>query len=297
MNINNITKLNITNIGDPFVLKDGDNYYMYATSFIDGFYCWTSKDMKNWSLPIQVYKKDDRSFGYKDFWAPEVVEHNGKFIMHYSARCQKDDILYIGVAVSDSPTGRFIDVYDKEPMFNYGYAAIDGHVLKDGNDFYFYYDKDCSTNRYENRNESHIYVVKLDSTLTKITSNPILVSLPTQEWETVTGDFRWNEGAFVVKKDYYYLMYSSGYFASPTYSIGYAVSDSPLGPFVKSDDNPILYSLPNIISGPGHNSVVQDNNGDYYCFFHAHTDMDNPSENRQAYFCKLEISNKKITVI
>ena len=42
--------LGITDIGDPFVLKtETDGYYMYCTSAPNGFYCWKSEDLVNWS--------------------------------------------------------------------------------------------------------------------------------------------------------------------------------------------------------------------------------------------------------
>lgn len=298
MDLKHFIKTDITNIGDPFVLRFADTYYMYATSFIDGFNVWSSTDLQNWSKPTQAYKAGERSFGYTDFWAPEVVQrYDGKFVMHYSARSSKDDTLHIGVAVADSPLGPFVDVYDKSPMFDFGYATIDGHVLIDGDKRWFYYSRDCSQYVYQGRRESHIYVVELDETLTKTVSQPTLIVHPEQDWEKVTGDCRWNEGPFVIKQDgLYYLMYSSGFYASSTYSTGYAVSKSPLGPFVKATENPILKSVKGQLSGPGHNSVVTDENGKMYCVFHEHTFEDKPSENRRMCICPMRIENGRIIV-
>ncbi len=52
-----ITK--IDKIGDPFVLLEGDTYYMYATSPLEalGFKVWTSKDLVNWEDAGICYKK------------------------------------------------------------------------------------------------------------------------------------------------------------------------------------------------------------------------------------------------
>lgn len=302
MKINN--PIGIINIGDPFIIENEGEYYLYATTFnegigsIKGFNCWVSKDLVNWSKPYEAYRANERSFGYKDFWAPEVIKHNDKFIMHYSARMKENDSLRIGVAISDKPTGPFIDVYDKKPMFDFGYAAIDGHVfIDDDGKKYFYYDRDCSEHIYEDRNESHIYVCLLDETLTKIISEPQLVIKPEQEWEKSTGDWRWNEGAFVLKKDdEYYLMYSAGFFESPTYGIGYAKSKSPLGPFVKASENPIVRSKEGFFSGPGHNSVFKGKDNQLYCAYHVHVDMNNPSEKRQLFIDKLNFNKGKIIV-
>jgi len=190
------------------------------------------------------------------------------------------------VAAADRPEGPFVDVFDG-PMFDFGYAAIDGHVFRDGKDNYLFYSRDCSQNVVEGRRESHIYAVRLDESLTHTQGDPVLISKPDCPWETVTGDTRWNEGAFVVKHDgIYYLMYSSGFYASPTYSLGYAVSDNVLGPYKKSADNPLLHSEGNL-SGPGHNSVVVAEDGTNYCVFHVHTDPAHPGENRRMCFCPI----------
>lgn len=70
------------------------------------------------------------SWGFTDFWAPEVVEYKGRYYMYYTARWNKNNSLRIGAAVSDSPEGPFKDVYDA-PMFDFGYAAIDANVFID----------------------------------------------------------------------------------------------------------------------------------------------------------------------
>lgn len=41
-------RTNITGIGDPFILKHGDTYYMYATSAPDGFRYFTSDNLIDW---------------------------------------------------------------------------------------------------------------------------------------------------------------------------------------------------------------------------------------------------------
>lgn len=46
----------MTNIGDPFVLKDEDQYYMYATSAATiGFRAWQSDNMVDWEEKGLVY--------------------------------------------------------------------------------------------------------------------------------------------------------------------------------------------------------------------------------------------------
>ena len=170
-------------------------------------------------------------------------------------------------------------------MFDFGYAAIDGHVLRDGNENYLFFSRDCSQNVVNGRHESHILAVRLDETLTRTVGEPMPIIKPDCPWETVTGDYRWNEGPFIVKRDgLYYLMYSAGFYAAPTYSLGYAVSENPLGPYRKSADNPLLHSEGDL-SGPGHNCVVTAKDGTDYCVFHVHTDPAHPSQDRKMCFC------------
>lgn len=277
--------LPIKNIGDPFILRAPDGrYYCYATSAPDGFKAWISPDLVNWQEVGYIYRRESDSWGESDFWAPEVVFHDGKYFMHYSARWGKNQSLRIGVATAESPQGPFVDVFNR-PMFDFDYAAIDGHVFMDEDGRkYFYYSRDCSENIVDGRHESHIYVAELEDGLLAFKSEPLLITKPEQDWEIKSGtDWRWNEGPFVVKHyGHYYLMYSANFYASRDYSVGYAVADSPLGPFIKSDHNPILSSPNEEISGPGHNSVISSPDGnELFIVYHTHTDPELPSGDRQ----------------
>lgn len=68
----------ITGIGDPFILKDGDTYYMYATSAPDGFKYFTSKNLTDWTKGGYCYK--DSPWGENNFWAPEVYGAQRKIL-------------------------------------------------------------------------------------------------------------------------------------------------------------------------------------------------------------------------
>jgi GH43 family beta-xylosidase len=277
--------MSIKHIGDPFVLRAPDGmYYCYATSAADGFKAWTSPDLVRWTEIGYVYQRNDDSWGESDFWAPEVVYYAGKYFMHYSARWGKNQSLRIGAAAADSAGGPFVDVFNR-PMFDFGYAAIDGHVLiDDDGSNYFYYARDCSENVIDGRHESHLYVARLNDDLVSLPGEPLLITKPEQEWECRSGpEWFWNEGPFVVKhNDKYYLLYSANFYASRDYSVGYAVAENPMGPFIKSPQNPVLVSTSTEISGPGHNSVTTSPDGsELFIVYHVHTDPQNPSGDRQ----------------
>lgn len=293
-----LTRTNVTNIGDPFIVNSGEHYYMYATSFdTEGFKVWKSDDMEDWKC-LGACLDLSNSWTCQDYWAPEVIYHSGKYIMHYTARRKADESLRIGVAVSDKPEGPFEDVY-KGPMFDLGYAAIDGHVFidEDGK-AYFYYSKDCSENYVsENVRASEICVCRLSDDLLKLVGEPITLFGPSEAYDSVmVGDQQWNEGPYVLKQDgAYYMTYSANFYASRDYCICVARAENPMGPFEKTGA-PILNctAVENDFSGPGHNAFFKDEQGKLKMTFHIHTYENEPSPNRKACICDAKIQDGTI---
>lgn len=276
----------MTNIGDPAILKSDDTYYMYATSMpTSGFWVWQSDDLVEWDGGTVAYTHDnqDERWGVGDFWAPEVVEYNGIYYMVFTA--QKDNgEMTVSIASSDSPIGPFEDLYvdifaEEEGSF------IDGSIFIDDDEIpYLYYVRDNRDNIINGRHVSQIYGVELSSELTETVGEAKLLLEPTQEWELQNEEVDILEGPFMVKNDnQYYLMYTANAFWDPFYAVGYAVSDNPLGSFEKNEKNPILANdLENGISGPGHNTVtVGLDDETLYMVYHIHTDPDNPSGDRR----------------
>jgi GH43 family beta-xylosidase len=264
----------VNNIGDPFVLRAKDGfYYMYCTSSSNGYYCWKSEDLVNWTDKKVVYMKTEESWATECFWAPEVFEQDGTYYMYLTAK-NRNGSLRIGVATSSTPDGLFKDALDK-PLFDDGYAAIDATVFTDDDGKkYLYYARDCSENFQNGIRKSEIYGVQLNDDMISVSGEPVLLTTPTQLWETGTSDTYWNEGPAVIKHNgTYYLTYSANFYASPAYSVGYATSDSPLGTYTKSSDNPILTAgTYKNISGPGHHSFTTGLDGkELFMVYHSHT--------------------------
>ncbi len=106
--------------GDPSVLVDGDTVYLYVghdtgtTGYIIREYlCYSTTDLLNWTYEGVVLSMTDVEWTSDNTsaWAGQVAEHNGKYYMYY---CSWDKTSSgkqsIGVAVSDSPTGTFVDI-------------------------------------------------------------------------------------------------------------------------------------------------------------------------------------------
>ncbi len=279
-------------IADPFVLKASDGmYYLYGTTGGKGFSCMKSEDLLNWTDRRTCFM----IFGSEwcgasgTFWAPEVVEYEDSYYMFYTSK-NREGSLRIGAAVCDRPDGLFQDLKN-EPLFDPGYAVIDANVLIDDDGAkYLYYSRDCSENVVNGKKTSEIYGAVLKDDFSGIEGEPVKLLTPEQPWELASGNPLWNEGPEMIKYDgKYYLSYSANYYVSPAYGVGYAVADSPLGPFVKAQENPILTSMTEPygqsredVSGTGHHSFTVSPDGtELWVAYHSHIDPANPKNGRR----------------
>ena len=97
-------------------------------------------------------------------------------------------------------------------------------------------------------------------------------SLLGESTSVLCNDLDWEghliEGPFVTRQDgRYWLFYAGNDFSTPSYGIGVAVADHPLGPYVKQAE-PLLKSTREW-TAPGHASVAPGLNGSPQLFFHA----------------------------
>ena len=247
---------------DPFVLLHDGKYYMYATTDpANGYIAYVSKDFETWENMGYCLKKEDVC-GEENFWAPEVIYHNGLFYMVYTSE------FHLGVAVSKSPLGPFQQTEKKWVREG---RAIDGHFFRDGDKVYLYYVN------YEPEGKTNIFACEMSEDLSSLVGEEVRLIYPEFEWELRTsyikdGEVRCvTEGPFVLKHGgKYYLTYSANGTESPYYAVGCAVSDSPLGPFRKYENNPILKKNEHF-NGPGHHSFTTTPDGKrLICVYHRH---------------------------
>lgn len=320
-------------MGDPYVLLASDGfYYMYGTTDQDnGYDAYRSENLTDWESIGRVYEgRTDGSWTESCFWAPEVYERDGRYYMFFSSNWNHNpegelENFRIGVAVSDSPAGPFKDLYDK-PIFDPGYPIIDADVLfdEDGK-CYLYYSRCCYKHPVESEiskwardkgmfdeiEESWVYGVELRPDFSGVIGEPVALLCPPSsmsdaqsEWESrsVTcgeANRRWTEGSYIIKKDgTYYMMYSANFFGGENYAIGYATSLSPLGPFTKSSDNPVLQKNTaegGDVTGVGHNSVTYSRDGStMYCVYHGRTEKTGPD--RVVFISPMEIKDGHLRI-
>ena len=265
---------------DPFVLKHEGIYYLYCTAESAltniGIPVYTSTNMVDWVGPAGngpdglALHKDD-VWGDTWFWGGDVIERNGRFYMYATVE------EHLIVATSDSPLGPFTQAV-KKPM--HSTKEIDASVfIDDDGKCYIYYV------RFENGNVE--YVAELSDDLLSMKEETITFCLRAQSgtWEHGPNPPQASvlEGAYAVKRnELYYLIYTANHFASIDYSMGYATSASPFGPWTRYSGNPILQRTASL-HGPGNGMVIESPDGSemFFCY-HVHFDLNNVGPRRVA---------------
>ena len=140
---------------------------------------------------------------------------------------------------------------------------------------------------YDAIEESWIYGVELLPDFSGVVGEPQLLlrpptglADPTTQWENRSvlaheAGRRWNEGSYTFRHDStWYIMYSANFFGSSNYAVGYATGPSPLGPFVKAAENPILQAdtaQGGQTTGTGHNMAFRSHQGQWLTVYHGRT--------------------------
>ena len=245
---------------DPEGIIYDDTYWIYPTrsdlyekqTFFD---CFSSKDLVNWTKHEAILDTAAVKWAKIAMWAPSVIRKDGKYYLFFGANdVHEGEIGGIGVAVSDCPEGPYKDLLGK-PLINEivnGAQPIDQFVFKDDDGrYYMYYG-----------GWGHCNVVLLNDDFTGL--------LPFEDgtiYKEVT-PANYVEGPFMLKKNgKYYFMWSEGGWGGPDYSVAYAISDSPFGPFERIAK--ILEQDPEVATSAGHHSVLHaPGSEDYYIVYH-----------------------------
>lgn len=288
----------VETFADPAVIRGQDGlYYAYATTDplsnadrnAGGSYNFQriptarSADMVHWTYVGNAFSTVP-SWGEPNagIWAPEVRYMNGQYYMYYGvtdvkpevsgapAGCGNDNA--IGVATSPSPTGPWTAsgqpvVYPRPngPPANCNFFwTYDPAVIQDdAGQKYIYYGSYYGG----------IFARKLSAD--GLTSDPA-----TETQVTIANRY---EGAYVVRRDGFYYLFVSATDCCRGPLTGYSVfagrSASPMGPFIDRLGVPltdgrvggsvVISMNGNKWVGPGHNSVIQDQAGQDWFFYHA----------------------------
>ncbi|MBA2315499.1 MAG: family 43 glycosylhydrolase, partial [Chloroflexi bacterium] len=245
---------------------------------------FSSTDLVNWTYEGDAFT--ERPGWVADdvgMWAPEVTYLNGRYYLYYTAPWTDAGGSAIGVATSDSPLGPWVDSGDPvvDPICCFQWVFDPEIVMVDGQPWIFF--------------GSYFGGIRAR----QLTENG--TEAPDAGQVQITIDNRY-EGAEVVFRDgwYYLFVSASNCCAGPLTGYGVFVgrSQDPLGPYVDQegvsllDENvggtPVIYQNGNRWVGPGHNTVFQDFDGQWWTIYHA-VDVNDPYFEGEVGFTKRPI--------
>lgn len=106
-------KISDINIRDPFILKEGDTYYLYGTKAKDfgikvgGFDVYTSYDLVKFSEPFVCFDSVKAGLNREVNWAPEVHKYKGSYYM-FATFTKENGLRGVYILKADSPSGEFV---------------------------------------------------------------------------------------------------------------------------------------------------------------------------------------------
>lgn len=279
--------------GDPAAMVDGDTVYLYTghdvatgdSYVIDGWICYSTKDLLNWKYEGEIMSSKDISWANvaDSAWAAQTVKHNGKYYFYYctwdkTAKASskiKAGEQSIGVAVSDSPTGPFKDL---------GKPIVSGEVTDFGTESSEWNDIDPTVwIEKDDKGEEHRYLAWGNGNYYICELNDDMISVKDQNGDgkitggtsTKTADViqktsvtSYTEAPWLYRRQdangnyygKYYLFYASGW----REGMSYATTDDLLnGEWSEGKE----IARPNVTSNTNHMAVI-DFKGKTYFIYH-----------------------------
>jgi len=271
--------------GDVTAIQaDDGTYYVYGTETPnDVVPIATSNDLVNWSyvgaaLPDHPDWRDDPDAGV---WAPDINDYNGQYHLYYSySTWGSQNNPGIGLATSQTPDGPFTDqgpVFRAEDLgmtncIDPEFRVVDGTPYMVWGSWY-------GIHGVELTGDGRDYVPGTTFHL--------------------AGDMR--EGGMIVEANgYYYLLYSTGHCcegADSTYAVEVGRAESFTGPYYNQNGTDLRdlnehHSGVSVLAGtsqfigPGHNTAIQDDAGDWWMLYHVEATSD--LEERQLMIDRLQ---------
>lgn len=240
---------------DPAAIVHNGKVYLYAGHdecpdrenryVMNEWLIYSSSDMVKWTEEAAVKVTETFEWAKGDAWASEVVEHKGKFWWYVTVEHKTIHGKAIGVAVSDSPTGPFVDARGSAIITNDMTTEVS--ISWDDIDPTCYVDDNGQAFLYWGNTKCHY--VKLKENMIEFDG----------KINVVEGLPFFTEAPYIHKKgDWYYLTYAYQ-FPEKT---AYAMSKSPEGPW---EFKGILNELAGNCN-TNHQSIVEFKGRDYFIY-------------------------------
>jgi hypothetical protein len=248
---------------DPAPMVYRDTMFLYTGHDEDGskfftmnnWHCFSTTDMVNWTDRGSPLSFNTFSWAKGDAWAGQCIYRNHKFYWYVPVKKSDGKGFALGVAVSSSPTGPFVD-------------AI-GHSLTPGNwgdiDPTVFIDDDGQAYLYWGN--PALKYVKLNEDMISYSGEIVTVSFADGGFGKLSGGTRprsqYVEGPWFYKRNkLFYMVYPAG--GVPEH-IAYSTSKSPIGPWTYRDTiMPVIGKGGAFTNHPG----IIDYKGKSYFFYH-----------------------------
>ena len=269
---------------DPYVVKGEDGYYYFTASYpaygsvnkgYDRIILRRSETVAGLAAAEEktIWKAHDSGILAKHIWAPEMHFIGGKWYMFFAAGSSSDVWAIRPYVLQCEGSDPYNDPWKECGQMQASTGDSDSFTSFSLDMTYF-----------ENRGKHYVIwaEIKGDSSLFmaeinpeepwKLISKPILLTKPEYKWELV--NHRVNEGAAVLKRDNKIYVFFSASGTGSEYCVGKLEADADADLMDtaswKKYNSPALSSANvNGESGPGHNSFVEDENGNLLIVYHA----------------------------
>ncbi|MFW5656574.1 MAG: family 43 glycosylhydrolase [Mariniphaga sp.] len=240
--------------------KVWDDGHLYLYGSLDescDYYCsyrhhvMETSDLKSWIIHEDKFASrgegDEVPYNDELLYAPDCGFHNGRYYLYF---CQPDPVNAEGVAFSDNPEGPF---KNGQPINLGGHNQIDPSVFidDDGQAYYMW-------------GQFTLKMAKMKPNMTALDLSTLKDNVLTEE------EHFFHEGAYMIKRNgIYYLVFADISREDKPTCIGYATSQSPMGPYeyqgVIVDNNGC-----NPGNWNNHGSIIEYQD-QWYVFYHRST--------------------------
>lgn len=208
--------------------------------------------------------------GCSDLWAPEIHWITNRWYLYYTLNTNMntggvDRRGFVAESQGTSPTGPYVN---KGILFR-NYWNIDGNVFTWSNRLYYLFSGEPVSG------SQNIFIAPMSNPYT-LSGSPVQISTPSQAWERI-GTPKVNEGPWgFTRGGMLFIVYSASGCWTDDYTLGLLTltGSDPLNPAAWTKSGPAFIQKPGAY-GPGHNSLVEDAQGQWWNVYHANN---NPGE-------------------
>lgn len=282
------TDIFIQDRADPYVTKGSDGWYYFTASYP----MYGENDKEGYDRIILrrakcidaladaeekvIWDEKESSTSHRFIWAPEIHEIDGRWYVLFAASGSADNVWDINChCIACEGADPYNDAWDDKGKFtapddfSFTRFSLDMTHLELGGRHYVAW--------AQNGGDSNVYIATVNpSEPWKTTSPAVLLTKPEYDWERV--NIPVNEGpAFMCHGGKVFMAFSASA-TGPEYCIGLMYADENADLTDKSVwtklDRPLLTSADLVGEyGPGHNSFVKDENGDWVFVYHSRDEI------------------------